>query len=108
MTTFSEREQAFEAKYQHDQEIAFKVNARRNKLLGRWAAGLMGMSADAAAVYAKDVVASDFEKAGDIDVLHKVLRDFAEHNVDISEHRLRKEMDNLLQVAKKQIMQEIG
>ena len=108
MVTCSEGEKAFESKYQRDQELAFKVNARRNKLLGLWAAGLLGLPEDAAAVYAKDVVASDFEKRGDSDVLHKVLADFVKHKVDISEHRLRKEMDELLQVAKKQIMEEIG
>ena len=108
MVTFSEREKAFETKYQLDQELAFKVNVRRNKLLGLWAAGLMGMPKDAAAAYAKEVVASDFEKPGDNDVLKKVLADFAKHNVDISEHRLRKEMDNLLAEAKKQIMQEVS
>lgn len=108
MVTFNEREKAFENKYQRDQELAFKVTARRNKLLGLWAASLMGMPGDAAAAYAKDVVASDFEKPGDDDVLQKVLRDFAKHDVDMSEHRLRKEMDNLLQEAKRQVMQEIG
>jgi len=108
MVTFNEREQAFEAKYQRDQELAFKVNARRNKLLGQWAAGLMGFPADVAAVYAKDVIAADFLKPGDHDVLQKVLSDLTKHGVDMSEHRLRKEMDELLQVAKKQVMDETG
>ena len=108
MVTFNEREQAFEAKYQRDQELAFKVNARRNKLLGKWAAGLMGYPADKAEAYAKEVIAADFQKPGDDDVLQKVLSDLTGHGVDMSAHRLRKEMDELLQVAKKQVMEETG
>ena len=108
MVTFNEREQAFEAKYKRDQELTFKVNARRNKLLGMWAAGLMGMSADKANAYAKEVIAADFERPGDSDVLEKVLGDLTKNGVDMSEHRLRKEMDDLLQTAKKQIMDETG
>lgn len=108
MTTFTDREKAFEAKYQRDQELAFKVNARRNKLLGLWAAELMGLPKDKAEAYAKDVIAADFQKPGDTDVLEKVLADLTGHGVDMSEHRLRKEMDELLQTAKKQVMTEIG
>lgn len=108
MVTFNEREKAFERKYQQDQEIAFKVNARRNKLLGLWAASLMGFPKDDAAAYAKEVVASDFEKPGDDDVLQKILADFAKHEVDMSEHRVRKEMDALLEEAKQQVMKEVG
>jgi len=68
-----DREKGYEAKYQHDQEMLFKITARRNKLLGLWAAEIMGISGDAADAYAKDVVASDFEEAGDADVVRKVL-----------------------------------
>ncbi len=108
MTNFNEREKAFEAKYQHDQEIVFKVNARRNKLLGLWAAGLMGLTKDKAAAYARQVVESDFEKPGDDDVLQKVLKDLMGHGLDISQHRVRKEMDRLLEVAKTEVMTESG
>lgn len=108
MTNLTEREKAFEAKYQHDQEVAFKVNVRRNKLLGLWAAGLMKLSKDEAATYAKKVVESDFERPGDSDVLAKVLKDVTARGVELSEYRLRKEMDRLLAVAKSEIMRESG
>ncbi|HLF59458.1 MAG TPA: DUF1476 domain-containing protein [Alphaproteobacteria bacterium] len=106
MTNLTEREKAFEAKYQHDQEVAFKVNVRRNKLLGLWAADLMGLAKDEAAAYAKIVVQADFEKRGDRDVLERVLKDLTSRGVDMSEHRVRKEMDRLLEVAKAEIMKE--
>jgi len=106
MTNLTEREKAFEAKFRHDQEIAFKVAARRNKLLGLWAAGLMGLSKDDAAAYAKTVVQADFEKAGDKDVLQRVLKDLTARGIDMSEHRVRKEMDHLLAVAKAEVMKE--
>ncbi|WP_374308848.1 DUF1476 domain-containing protein [Dongia sp.] len=107
MTTFSEREAAFESKFKHDKELEFKVNSRRNKLLGLWAAQLLGIDGAEAEAYAKNVVASDFDKPGDQDVLHKVLNDFKAKNVDVSEHRLRKQMDELLLAAKQQIMTEV-
>jgi len=108
MTNLTEREKAFEAKYQHDQEIAFKVHARRNKLLGLWAAGLMGYEKDEAAAYARAVVEADFEKPGDSDVLQRVLKDLTKRGVEMSEHRVRKEMDRLLEVAKVEVMKETG
>jgi len=107
MTTFDERASAFENKFKHDKELEFKVNNRRNKLLGLWAAKLLGFDGAEAEAYAKEVVASDFETAGDHDVLTKVLQDFQAKNVDISEHRLRKQMDELLTTAKQQIMTEV-
>ena len=106
MTTFSDREKAFEDKYKHDQELQFKVEARRNKLLGLWAAELMGRSGGDADSYAKEVVSADFEEPGDADVVRKVLGDFEEQGVEMSEHRLRKKMDELMQVAKEQVMTE--
>lgn len=108
MTSFNDRETAFENKFKHDKELEFKVNNRRNKLLGLWAAKLMGIDGADAEAYAKNVVASDFEKPGDHDVLAKVLADFKAKNVDISEHRLRKHMDELLATAKQQIMTEVS
>ena len=106
MTTFSDREKAFEDKYKHDQELQFKVEARRNKLLGLWAAELMGRSGGDADSYAKEVVSADFEEPGDADVVRKVLGDFEKQGVEMSEHRLRKKMDELMQVAKEQVMTE--
>ncbi len=106
MTTFKDREKAFEAKYRHDQETQFKVMVRRNKLLGQWAAEQIGLAGREAEAYAKEVIQSDFEKAGDEDVLDKVFKDFQQKGVGISEHRLRKEMDHLLEVAKQQIRDE--
>ena len=107
MTQFDNREKAFESKYAHDQELAFKVMARRNKLLGLWAAGQMGLSADAAAEYAKDVVKSDFQEAGDDDVFRKVKADLDAKQLGITDHHLRKQMDDLLVEAKQQIQSEI-
>ncbi|WP_374651694.1 DUF1476 domain-containing protein [Dongia sp.] len=108
MTTFSERESAFENKFKHDKELEFKVNSRRNKMLGLWAAKLLGIDGAEAEAYAKSVITSDFEKPGDHDVLHKILADLKAKNVDMSEHRLRKQMDDFLIAAKKQVMTEVN
>ena len=106
MTTFNKREKAFEEKYKHDQELQFKVEVRRNKLLGLWAAEMLDLKGANADAYAKEVVAADFEEAGDQDLVRKLLGDFADKKVEMSEHRLRKKMDELNAVAKEQIMQE--
>jgi hypothetical protein len=103
MTTFDKREAGFENKFAHDEQLQFKATARRNKLLGAWAAEKMGLSGDAATQYAKDVVASDFEEAGDDDVVRKVMADFAAKNVDQSEHQIRRTMDELMGEAVAQI-----
>jgi len=103
MSNFDDREKAQEAKYAQDQEINFKANARRNKLLGLWAADLMGLSGDDADVYARDVVTADFEEAGDEDVFRKVWADLQAKSVDVSEHRLRNQMAELLETARQQI-----
>jgi hypothetical protein len=108
MTQFDNREKAFESKYAHDQELQFKVMARRNKLLGLWAAGEMGLTGDAATQYAIEVVKSDFQEAGDEDVYRKVRADLDAKQVDVSEHRLRKEMEDLMAVAKQQIASEVA
>ena len=108
MTTFDDREQAFEKKYAHDTEMQFKVEARRNKLLGLWAAGKMGLSGDAAEAYAKSVVLADLEEAGDEDVYRKVAGDLDEKGAGIAEADLRKQMKDLLAAAKTQIMNETG
>ena len=103
MTTFDSRKDGFEKKHAHDEELQFKATARRNKLLGMWAAEKLGLAGDAAAAYAKEVVAADFEEAGDDDVVRKVLKDFAAKNVDQSEHQVRRTMDELMGEAIAQI-----
>ncbi len=106
MTNFNEREKGFEAKFKHDEELRFKVVVRRNKLLGLWAAGLMGLEGEAVEAYAKDVVRSDFEAPGDDDVLRKVLDDLTGKGIEASEKLVRKQMNDLLAEAKDQIMQD--
>ena len=108
MTTFDDREKAFEKKYAHDSEMQFKVEARRNKLLGLWAADRMGLSGDAAEAYAKTVVIADLQEAGDDDVFRKVAGDLGEKGAGISDADIRKQMQDLLAEAKVQIMNETG
>jgi hypothetical protein len=105
MSSFDEREKGFEAKYKHDQETQFKVTARRNKLLGLWAAEQLGLSGAEADAYAKSIVAADFEKPGDEDVLHKVMADLSAKGVRVTEHALRKRLADLAQIAREQIKQ---
>ncbi len=100
---FKGREQGYEAKYQHDQETLFKITARRNKLLGLWAAEQMGISGNEAESYAREVVASDFEETGDADVVRKVLGDLKNKGIVLDEPGLRKEMDRLGATARQQI-----
>lgn len=106
MTTFDEREKAFENKYKRDQELQFRVEVRRNKLLGHWVAELMDLKGSDAEAYAKEVVSADFEEPGDADVVRKVLGDLEGKHIDMSEHRLRRKMEELLTVAKHQVMNE--
>jgi hypothetical protein len=106
MNTFDKRQEGFERKFAHDEELEFKAGARRNKLLGLWAAELMGLSGDAADAYAKEVIKSDFEEAGDEDVFRKVRGDFDAKGIDQSDHQLRRMMDELLATAKDQIQNE--
>lgn len=103
MATFEERENAFESKYAHDAEMQFKAEARRNKLLGLWAAGLLGKSGDEADAYAKEVIKADFEEAGDEDVYRKVAGDLGSK---ADETTIRAQMRELLAEAKAQIMSE--
>ena len=108
MTQFDSREKAYERKFAMDAEIAFKANARRAKLLGLWAADLMGLDEDTAKVYAVDVIKADLEEPGEEDVYRKVMGDFEEKGVDVSEHRLRREMAELLEKAFRQTAEEAG
>ena len=103
MSTFDEREKGFERKFALDSEMEFKAVARRNKLLGLWAAQKMGLKGDAAESYAKEVVKADFQEAGDDDVLRKVKGDMEAKGLSFSEHQIRREMDELLAEARAQI-----
>lgn len=103
MTTFDDRENAFENKFAHDSEMQFKAEARRNKLLGLWAAELMGLSEEASLEYAKEVVKADFEEAGDEDVYRKVAGDLG---AKADETTIRSKMAELMAAAKEQIMSE--
>jgi hypothetical protein len=99
MTTFDKREEGFEKKFALDEELKFKAEARRNKLLGLWVAGKLGMAGDAATAYAREVVAADFEEAGDRDVVHKVMRDLAAKGETITESELAAKMNELMAQA---------
>ena len=101
MSTFDDRENAFETKFAHDAEMQFKADARRNKLLGLWAAGLMGKSEEDAAAYAREVVKADFEEAGHEDVFRKVSGDLG---ALADEATIRAKMAELLVEARKQIL----
>jgi hypothetical protein len=105
-TTFDKREEGFEKKFAHDQELRFKANARRNKLLGLWAAEKLGLSGEQAEAYAKSVVMADFEEAGDDDVFRKVRKDFDDKKVDQSDHQIRRTMEELMAKAIEQIRTE--
>src|SRR4051794_40591725 len=103
MTTFDKREEGFERQFAHDEELKFKAMARRNKLLGLWAAEKLGLTGAEADAYAKEVVVADFEEAGDDDVFRKVRKDFDAKAVAQSDHQIRRTMDELLAVAVTQI-----
>jgi hypothetical protein len=104
MGTFDDRESAFENKFVHDKELEFKIEARRNKLLGLWAADKMGLVGDAAEAYAKEVVKADFEEAGDEDVFRKVSGDLASKGVNAGEKEIRDQMIALRDTARQQIL----
>ena len=103
MTTFDKREEGFEKKFALDEEQRFKANARRNKLLGLWAAEKLGLSGSAAEDYAKEVVVADFEEAGDDDVFRKVRKDFTAKGIAQSDQDIRKAMVDLMSMAVQQI-----
>ena len=104
MTTFDKREEGYEKKFAHDEELKFKATARRNKLLGLWAAEKLGIAGPAADAYAKEVVAADFEEPGDGDVFRKIRKDFDAKAVAQSDHQIRRTMEELMTEAVKQIM----
>ena len=108
MTTFDNREKAFENRFARDQELQFKIIARRNRLLGHWAAGLMGLTDVEAESYAKDVVRADFEEAGDEDVIRKILGDLTSAGVDCEEARIREALEHKFAEARHQFMESEG
>ena len=103
MTTFDKREEGFEKQFAHDEELKFKAMARRNKMLGLWAAEKLGLTGAAAEAYAKEVVVSDFDEPGDHDVFRKVRKDFDAKGVAQSDHQIRRTMQELLEQAVAQI-----
>jgi hypothetical protein len=103
MTTFDKREEGFEKKFAHDEELKFKASARRNKLLGLWAAEKLGLSGAAADAYSKEVIAADFEEAGDEDVFRKLRKDFDAKGVSESDQQIRRTMQELMEKAVAQI-----
>ena len=106
MTDFKDRERAEEAKFAHDEEMHFRVHARRNRLLGQWAAERMGLSAVEAEGYAKSVVQADFEEAGDEDVIRKLLGDLVSAGIEVSEADVRTAMNAKAIEAKRALMGE--
>ncbi len=107
MTTFDSREKAFEDKFAHDAELMFKVTARRNKLLGIWAADLLKLTPAESDSYAKSVIAADFEEAGDDDVLRKVHGDLTARGITITEAEVRRAMDEKMTEARRQFMEDL-
>jgi hypothetical protein len=103
MTTFDKRQEGFEKKFAHDEELQFKAGARRNKLLGLWAAEKLGLSGTEADAYAKSVVVADFQEAGDEDVFRKIRADFDAKSVGQSDHQIRRTMEEMMVKAVEQI-----
>ena len=106
MTAFEDREKGYERKFAHDQELKFRATARRNKMLGLWAAEQLGLSGEEAQAYAKEVIKADLEIPGDDDVFRKIRRDFDAKGVQKSDHQIRSKMVDLMGVAVGQIESE--
>ncbi len=105
MTTFDEREKDFEARFKHDQELQFRVTARRNRLLGLWAAARMGLGGETANAYAKEVVDAEFH-GGDRHVIDKIIADLGAKGHPVTEAQVKFELNHLADQAKQQVMQE--
>jgi hypothetical protein len=105
MTDFSDRERAFEGKFARDEEMAFRITARRNRLVGIWAAGLMRLTPEETDAYAKAVVQADFEEAGDEDVIRKLLGDLVGANVDMDDGRVRSALHDATVEARRQLLE---
>jgi hypothetical protein len=108
MTQFDDRQRAFESKFAHDEEMKFRLVARRNRLLGEWAAAKMGLSEEETSSYAKDVIRADFEEAGDEDVIRKVLGDLTAAGVETSDIEIRETLDHKTAEAKRQLIEAQG
>ena len=106
MSGFDDRRKGQESKFAHDAELRFKAEARRNKLLGLWAAEQMGLSEEHAKEYAAEVVAADFEEAGDEDVFRKISADIKAKNAQVTDEMIRRKMVELVQVARDQVISE--
>jgi hypothetical protein len=106
MTNFEDREKGFERKFAHDEELKFRATARRNKLLGMWAAAEMGITGDAAQGYAREVIKADLEQPGEEDVFRKIRKDFDAKGVQQSDHQIRRKMSDLMSEAIAQIEAE--
>jgi len=107
MTTFDDRQRAFETKYARDQELQFKVVARRNRLLGQWAAKKMGLTEAEADAYARDVIRADFEEAGDDDVIRKLLGDLTSAGVEIDDAAIREQLEHKTVEARRQFIENM-
>ena len=105
MTTFDDRERAFENMFAHDQEMLFRITARRNRLVGEWAAAKMGLTREETEAYAKAVVQADFEEAGDEDVVRKLLGDLVSAGVDLDEATVRAALDEQTVIARRQLIE---
>lgn len=105
MTSFNDRERAFEAKFAHDSDIEFRITARRNRLLGQWAAEKMRLTAEETDAYAKAVVQADFEEAGDEDVIRKLLGDLTSAGIDIDDAAVRKALEDKTVEARRQFIE---
>lgn len=105
MTTFDDREKAHEAKFVRDEEMAFRVTARRNRLLGQWAAARMGLTPEETDSYAKSVVQADFEEVGDEDVIRKLLGDLTAAQIETTDEEIRKALSDLTVEARRQLME---
>ena len=103
---FQDRKKSFEAKYKQDQELEFKVSARRNKLFGEWLAGELGIQGDGVSAYAKEVILADLDEPGDEDVIRKVIADIAANNVEIAEEVVREKLSEMETLARAQLIDE--
>jgi hypothetical protein len=108
MSGFDKRREGYESKFAHDEDLRFRATARRDKLLGLWAAEKLGLSGEAAESYAKEVVKAEFEEPGDEDVFRKIRKDFDAKSIAVSDHQLRREMDDLMKVAIEQVGGKTG
>ena len=105
MTTFDDRERAFETKFARDEEMAFRIVARRNKLLGGWAAELMGLTLEESESYARSVIHAEFEEAGDEDVVRKLLGDLTAAGVEVNDEAVRRALSDRMVEARRQLME---